>query len=139
MGVSPDAPDLDIAYKLVEYAGEGRMKLSSGKPTLPGAKQVFRRSDGDRASGDVLARRGETVDGTPLLVPLIGDGTRTRERDTPDASRKRARESLESLPAEIRSIERAEHGYPVDVSDSLQDHRDRIAERLRSRIDGRDG
>ncbi|MFO7813803.1 MAG: nicotinate phosphoribosyltransferase, partial [Pelovirga sp.] len=30
MGVSKDAPDLDIAYKLCEYAGKGRLKLSPG-------------------------------------------------------------------------------------------------------------
>ena len=44
MGVSSDAPDLDIAYKLVEYAGRGRMKLSTGKPTLPGAPLQARRA-----------------------------------------------------------------------------------------------
>ena len=32
--VSADAPSLDIVYKLTEYAGEGRIKLSSGKRTL---------------------------------------------------------------------------------------------------------
>ena len=42
MGVSRDAPALDIAYKLVEDAGRGRMKLSSGKAVLPGRKQIFR-------------------------------------------------------------------------------------------------
>ena len=31
MSVSGDAPSLDIAYKLTEYAGTGRMKLSTGK------------------------------------------------------------------------------------------------------------
>ncbi len=48
--VSGDAPSLDIVYKLTEYAGEGRIKLSSGKRTLPGRKQVFRTIRGrDRA------------------------------------------------------------------------------------------
>ena len=42
MGVSADAPSLDTAYKLVEYAGRPVMKLSSGKETLPGPKQVYR-------------------------------------------------------------------------------------------------
>src|SRR5690606_13846745 len=31
MAVSADAPDLDMAYKLVEYAGVGRTKLAPGK------------------------------------------------------------------------------------------------------------
>ena len=42
MGMAPAAPMLDIAYKLVEYAGRGRIKLSTGKSLLPGRKQVFR-------------------------------------------------------------------------------------------------
>ncbi len=86
----PDAPDLDIAYKLVEYAGEGRMKLSSGKPTLPGAKQIFRRYDGDKAIGDTLGRRDEALEGSPLLEPFVIDGRRRREADDPDRARERA-------------------------------------------------
>jgi nicotinate phosphoribosyltransferase len=42
MGVSADAPSLDIVYKLAEYGGRGRLKLSTGKRLLPGPKQVFR-------------------------------------------------------------------------------------------------
>jgi nicotinic acid phosphoribosyltransferase len=34
MGVSADAPFLDIAYKLVKYDGRPVLKLSSGKKTL---------------------------------------------------------------------------------------------------------
>ena len=44
MGVSADAPCFDIAYKLTEYAGRGRMKLSARKSTMPGRKQVWRNS-----------------------------------------------------------------------------------------------
>ena len=42
MSVASDAPTLDCAYKLVSYGGRGRMKLSAGKSSLPGRKQVFR-------------------------------------------------------------------------------------------------
>ncbi len=42
MSVSADAPCLDIACKLTEVAGSGRMKLSTRKETMPGRKQVFR-------------------------------------------------------------------------------------------------
>src|SRR5690606_6081004 len=49
MGVSADAPSLDLVYKLAEYAGVGRVKLSPGKPILPGRKQVFRVEEEGRA------------------------------------------------------------------------------------------
>src|SRR5437763_13355414 len=44
MGVSADHPYLDTAYKLVSYKGRPVMKLSRGKVSAPGRKQVFRRS-----------------------------------------------------------------------------------------------
>ena len=40
---SSDAPALDCAYKLQEYAGSPRRKHSAGKATWPGRKQVWRR------------------------------------------------------------------------------------------------
>ena len=42
LAVSGDAPALDIVYKLTEFGGEGRVKLSVGKRSLPGRKQIFR-------------------------------------------------------------------------------------------------
>ena len=45
LAVIADAPDLDMAYKLVEYGGKGRLKLSTNKLLYPGRKQVFRRID----------------------------------------------------------------------------------------------
>ena len=54
MGVSADAPYLDSAYKLAVYDGRPVMKLSAGKASPPGAKQVYRGPD-----GDVLALREE--------------------------------------------------------------------------------
>ena len=125
MGVSPDAPELDVAYKLVDYAGKGRMKLSTGKPTLPGAKQVFRNRD-----GDVLARRDENIEGQPLLEPLLGRGTRVRARDTADTARQRAAKRLAALPDAIRSIHPAENEYPVKLSAALAQHRDRVQQRI---------
>ncbi len=126
MGVSPDAPDLDIAYKLVEYAGRGRMKLSSGKPTLPGAKQVFRRHQDSKAVGDTLARRDEALEGTPLLEPFLREGQRVRRAEPPDRARARAGERLDTLPEAILAIDRARDDYPVELSDALRAHRDRV-------------
>jgi len=54
MGVSADAPYLDSACKLAACAGRPVMKLSAGKTSPPGAKQVYRGPE-----GDVLALREE--------------------------------------------------------------------------------
>jgi nicotinate phosphoribosyltransferase len=55
VGAAADAPYLDAAYKLVDYAGRPVMKLSAEKATLPSAKQVFR----GPGCTDVVSLRGE--------------------------------------------------------------------------------
>ena len=76
MSVSADAPCLDIAYKLTEFAGSGRMKLSTRKETMPGRKQVFRQYAEGVAVRDIVARSEETYDGAPLLEPAMRGGER---------------------------------------------------------------
>ena len=55
LGTSADAPTLGAVYKLVEDADGPKMKLASGKVTLPGRKQVWRLADRDVR---VAPRRG---------------------------------------------------------------------------------
>ncbi|NJC73527.1 nicotinate phosphoribosyltransferase [Planosporangium thailandense] len=75
MGVSADAPCLDTAYKLVAYGDRPVMKLSTGKTTLPGAKQVFR---GATVGDDVIGLRDEPAPPgrTPVLRPVMAGGRR---------------------------------------------------------------
>ena len=42
LGTSADAPALGAVYKLVEDEGGPKLKLATGKQTLPGRKQVWR-------------------------------------------------------------------------------------------------
>jgi nicotinate phosphoribosyltransferase len=70
MGVSRDAPSLDIAYKLVEYDGKPRLKLSSQKVSLLGKKQVFRVLDEDgHDKQDLLGLREEHQSDVGVEVP----------------------------------------------------------------------
>ena len=64
----------NMAYKLCEYAGQGRLKLSTGKPVLPGRKQVFRMTENERDVRDVIARADEDLPGRALLVPVMRHG-----------------------------------------------------------------
>jgi nicotinate phosphoribosyltransferase len=121
MGVAPDAPALDIAYKLVEYGGEGRLKLSPGKRILPGKKQVFRIEEKGRAARDVVARHDEEHDGEPLLVHVMARGQRTGSgRELLDDARARAMREIARLPDRIQAIAPADPGYPVEISQRLQ-------------------
>jgi nicotinate phosphoribosyltransferase len=111
LGVSADAPYVDSIYKLVEYDGRGVMKLSSGKVSAPGRKQVWREQSGE---ADVLGLRDE--DGpegwTPLLEPVMGDGERLRRDPTIVAMRERFDADLARVPATAR---RLVHAEPVTV------------------------
>jgi nicotinate phosphoribosyltransferase len=130
MGVSADAPSLDMVYKLAEYAGSGRLKLSAGKPILPGPKQVFRVEEDGVAVHDVIARADETGPGRPLLRPMMLGGRRVEAGASLDDARHHAALELGRLPAGIRSLEPADPPYPVRVSDALAGLQHAIAERV---------
>ena len=131
MGVSADAPDLDIAYKLCAYAGRGRLKLSTGKPVLPGRKQVFRMEQGGQATQDVIARAEERLPGRPLLRPMMRDGRRlaAAAADLAEARRHAAVE-IGRLPERIRAIAPADPPYLVEVSAVLRRYQDEIAREI---------
>jgi nicotinate phosphoribosyltransferase len=128
MGTSDDAPALDMAYKLCAYAGRGRLKLSSGKPVLPGRKQVFRRERAGEMVGDVIGRAEERLDGRPLLVQVMSGGERTAAgRATLEDARARAADEMAKLPARIRALAPADPPYPVEVSEALAAYQKRVA------------
>jgi nicotinate phosphoribosyltransferase len=130
MGVSDDAPYLDLVYKLTEYAGEGRLKSSPGKKTLPGRKQVFRGKRDGVYSGDIICPREEEHPGTPLLHKVMDKGRiLDSARENLETMQQRCRGELECLPAEILSITPAESLYPVSVSESLQSQQKRLLEK----------
>jgi nicotinate phosphoribosyltransferase len=128
MGTSDDAPALDIAYKLCAYAGRGRLKLSSGKPVLPGRKQVFRRERGGEMVGDVIGRAEERLEGRPLLLQVMAGGERTAAgRATLEDARAHAAEEMARLPARIRALTPADPPYPVEVSETLRAYQEQVA------------
>jgi nicotinate phosphoribosyltransferase len=132
LGVSRDAPSLDIAYKLVSYAGEGRIKLSPGKPVLPGRKQVYRIEEGGRAVRDVISEAHQSHQGRPLLRSVMKDGRRLPEGEVSlDTARALAREEMDRLPDRLRGLEPADPPYLVEVSADLRAWHDRLEARWR--------
>jgi nicotinate phosphoribosyltransferase len=113
MGVSDDTPSLDIAYKLVSYAGHGRLKLAPGKVNLPGRKQVF------RGGFDVIARHGETLPGRPLLEPVMKSGRRLAAPRPLSEMAEYAAAQIAALPEHVRALTPAEPPYKVEVSEAL--------------------
>jgi nicotinate phosphoribosyltransferase len=119
LDVSADAPYLDCAYKLQEYAGQATRKRSTGKVTLPGRKQVFRRyDDNGRLFADEIVIESEPGSGIALIQPAMRSGKRLGELSTLMQARDRARDSLARLPMQLRSI-REQADFPVHVAASV--------------------
>jgi nicotinate phosphoribosyltransferase len=116
---SSDAPALDCAYKLQEYAGIARRKRSAGKATWPGRKQVWRSfADSGRMSGDVLALGGDRQAGEPLLLPVMRHGRRLAAPPTLADIRQKAADGLARLPEPLRRLSEGPT-FPVTVTPGL--------------------
>jgi nicotinate phosphoribosyltransferase len=119
LDTSADAPYLDCAYKLQEYAGLARRKRSEGKASWPGRKQVFRSLGGDGFfAGDLLALAGEEAGGEPLIHPVMRGGARLAPAEGLAAIRGRLQGQLDRLPPGGKLL-REPSPYPVRVSQRL--------------------
>jgi len=119
LDVSTDVPALDCAYKLQEYDGQPKRKLSEGKATWPGRKQVWRDYDGrGRMRGDVLSVESDRQDGERLIVPAMRRGKRIAPAPTLAQIREHAARELKRLPEPLARLEPGTE-YPVKISDLL--------------------
>lgn len=117
VGVAADAPFLDTVYKLVQLGSDPVAKLSEGKETLPGPKQVWRQ----RGRPDLLARRDDVgpAGSEPLLEPVLRGGARVVGPTSIAAARQRLDADLDWLPADARRI-RHPHAPVAVLSDGLR-------------------
>lgn len=118
-----DAPALGGVYKLVETmegaSARPTMKLSTGKRTFPGRKQVWRVTEGGTAVHDVIGLEGEMAqDGRPLLVRAMREGVRALPAIPIEEVRARAFARVAQLPEALRSLG-AGPAYPVRISPTL--------------------
>jgi nicotinate phosphoribosyltransferase len=121
MDVSADAPYLDMAYKLVRYAGRNVLKFSAGKETWTGEKQVFRARGPDGCfQGDRLTLREEDPPaGTEaLLRTVMRSGALTTPLPALTTVRDYCAAQLRALPDAVRRLRDAAT-YPVAYSDRL--------------------
>ena len=121
-GVSADAPWSDMVYKLVCFDSRPVMKLSEGKMSLPGTKQIFRRLDGNGTlSGDIIGLHEDAgpVDSAPLLEEVMTGGVRTTGSPTLVELRETFRSEFARLDTRYKGLRQPPH-FPVSVSPSLQ-------------------
>jgi nicotinate phosphoribosyltransferase len=105
LNTSFDTPFLDCAYKLQEYAGKAKRKLSEGKATWPARKQVFRQySEGQIMEADTITLEGDALPGEALLQPVMRGGRRLRPSEPFSRLRDYAAQQLRQLPPHLRSL-----------------------------------
>jgi nicotinate phosphoribosyltransferase len=120
MNTSADAPYLDCVYKLQEYAGHPKRKVSEGKATWPGRKQIYRRRDAHGMMlGDTVTTLADVLPGEPLLVPVMRSGKRVAPPEPLDRIRQRVADQLVGLPPALRALD-AVPPYAVTVSPALR-------------------
>jgi nicotinate phosphoribosyltransferase len=102
-----------------------------GKSTLPGRKQVFRRYRNQTAAYDVIGRHDELLPGSPLLSPVMLAGRRN-DAEAVDLTRTRsyAKEAIEALPLDHRSLAPPVRPYEVKISPKLLEYEQGLRDRL---------
>ena len=121
VGVSADAPLVDIVYKMVRFNKRDIKKLSPGKITLAGEKQVFRKTNQNGAYlEDMIGLRDETMDqGKPLLEKVMEKGKVLRPHPTLQAIQAGFKKNFAALNESYKSITEYK-AYPVKSSQKLQ-------------------
>jgi nicotinate phosphoribosyltransferase len=120
VGVSADAPYLDVVYKMVHFKDRDVRKLSPGKITLAGEKQVFRKSDPNgRYLEDIIGLRDDIVDqGTPLLKTVMENGKILKPHPPLQAIQESFKKNFALLDDRYKSILEYKP-YPVKLSNHL--------------------
>jgi len=138
MGTSIDAPSLDVIYKISEVTnGKGdflpTMKLSKGKVTYPGRKQIFRIQDKKRRFiKDILGLETEKIKGQALLKKVVDKGRVIYSTPSLDKIRKFLKRGLFRFSEDLRGVY-SRYKYPVIISPQLKKLRSTLASQLEKR------
>ena len=128
VGVSADAPFMDMVYKLTQFETRPVRKLSESKATLGGAKQVFRRTASRTGHyvEDIIGLRDEPIgNARPLLEPRMQAGRRLVPAPFLSELRASFQDRFAKLPAAFKSLDNPAM-FPVRISEGLAALQQRI-------------
>jgi len=133
MTTSSDAPYADVVYKLSEISKDGVkksiMKLSDGKATLPGSKQVFRILEYNIYKRDIIGLADEEIEGKKLLEEMVKNGKVVYKMKNLEDTRAYVAEELLHLPEALKKIN-TNKKYEVLLSRKLEAMEQRTARLL---------
>jgi nicotinate phosphoribosyltransferase len=125
LATSKDAPALGGVYKLVDLESDQvvtyRAKLSADKLTYPGAKQVFRFSDGEGMfREDIVGLASEKYpEAIPLLHCAMRNGQRVSSPISMTEIQRHASEELAKIAPSCRRLDQPQ-SYRVSFSDTIK-------------------
>jgi nicotinate phosphoribosyltransferase len=136
MSTSEDRPYIDAVYKLSGKVEDGifvpTMKLSKGKITLPGKKQIFRQKDKNgKYVKDIIGLEDEKVEGVPLLVKVMENGNMTHNLPSLEVIRDNTLRNLSELPDKYKKLTNA-HMYPVKLSPKLEKIKKNLTDQIKT-------
>jgi nicotinate phosphoribosyltransferase len=128
LATSRDDPTIAGVYKLMEYNGVPRIKISEEKVTYPGKKQVYRIYDKDGMfKKDILALEDEPPlpYSDALLVQIMKDGKLTLKLPKLNNIQKFYLDNIKKLPASYKKLEELDI-FKLKISENLQNLTDTL-------------
>lgn len=119
-----DYPKLEAVYKIAQVTDsngkvENKAKLTKGKESYPGIKQVYRIYKDGKMYKDVIGLDGEDL-GEPLLVEYIKKGKIVKQTESLDKVKDDIKNNLNILTSSYKKIRKPEK-YPITISNNLTD------------------
>jgi len=113
---SADRPYLDIAYKLVEYDGKPKFKLSPGKATFPYKRQIVRHylQDGIMQYDEVV-RYDMKTEGERLVAKVVEGGEVVSDLPPLNEIRGTFLKDIERLPESLKILEKPRERFRVVI------------------------
>ncbi len=135
MSTSNDTPYVNVVYKLSGKVEEGAlvptMKLSKGKITLPGKKQIFRqRTKSGLYSKDVIGLDDEKIEGEQLLRKVMDQGKIVYDMPSLEEIRKATLRNISELHLRYKKLTDAPV-YPVELSPKLKKIKDQLTTQIK--------
>ena len=123
LATSRDDPTIAAVYKLIEYNGVPRIKISEDKVTYPGKKQIYRIYDNKEIfKEDVLMLDDEPAPSTSeaILIPIMEKGKLIYKLPNLNEIQKFYLENIKNLPAEYKKLEENQI-FKLKISEKLKE------------------
>lgn len=120
---SSDDPKMEAVLKLAEFKQNGStqhaLKLSYGKVSLPGKKQVFRKIKSGKLAEDIIGLETERL-GAPLLSLWVKKGKLIKPLPSLDNIKIYLDKQLKLLPEKLKEVEKT-YPHKIKISKKLNE------------------